>query len=132
MKRDAFKTGEIYTHEQYMELSILEMRLSKSEHAHKTDPKVGAVLVDREGRLLETAHRGEIRKGDHAEYTIFSKKLRSKDVTGFTLYTTLEPCVERNEPKMGCSLHTIDARIAKVFIGHKDPDPSVAGEGIRY
>ena len=80
-----------------MELSILEMRLSKSEHNHKTDPKVGAVLVDTEGRLIETAHRG------------------------------LEPCVERNHPKLGCSFHTIDARIAKVYIGHKDPDPSVAG-----
>lgn len=131
MKRQEYKIGEKYTHEQYMELSILEMLQSKSEHAHKTDPKVGAVLVDPEGRLSETAHRGEIRKGDHAEYTIFSKKLRSKDVTGYTLYTTLEPCVERNEPKMGCSFHTIDARIAKVYIGHKDPDPSVAGDGIR-
>jgi ATP-dependent DNA helicase RecG len=131
MKREEYKIGEKYTHGQYMELSILEMRLSKSEHDHKTDPKVGAVLVDIEGCLVETAHRGEIRKGDHAEYTIFSKKLRAKDVTGYTLYTTLEPCVERNEPKMGCSFHAIDARIGKVFIGHKDPDPSVAGDGVR-
>ena len=114
-----------------MELSILEMRFSKSEHTHKADPKVGAVLVDSEGRLVTTAHRGELRKGDHAEYTIFSKKLRDKEVTGFTLYTTLEPCVERNHPKLGCSFHTIDARIALVYIGHKDPDPSVAGDGIK-
>ncbi|MCC5915756.1 MAG: DeoR family transcriptional regulator [Cryomorphaceae bacterium] len=126
-----FLKGQKYSHEEYMQLSIEEMRKSKSEHSHKTDPKVGAVLVDPDGRLVETAHRGEIRKGDHAEYTIFSKKLRATDVTGYTLYTTLEPCVERNEPKMGCSFHTIDARIAKVYIGHKDPDPSVAGEGIK-
>lgn len=32
---------------------------------------------------------------------------------------------------MGCSFHTIDARVAKVYIGHKDPDPSVAGDGIK-
>ncbi|TVR81095.1 MAG: DeoR family transcriptional regulator [Chitinophagaceae bacterium] len=126
-----FIKGQKYTHEEYMQHSIEEMRRSKSEHTHKTDPKVGAVLVDKEGRLVEKAHRGEIRKGDHAEYTIFSKKLRTTDVTGFTPYTTLEPCVERNEPKTGCSFHTIDARIAKVFIGHKDPDPSVAGDGIK-
>jgi ATP-dependent DNA helicase RecG len=131
MEREQYQKGEKYTSLQYMELSILEMKKSKSEHAHKTDPKVGAVLVDSDDRLVETAHRGEIRKGDHAEYTIFSKKLRAKDVTGYTLYTTLEPCVERNAPKMGCSFHTIDARIAKVYIGHKDPDPSVAGDGIR-
>lgn len=131
MKREDFIKGEKYTHQQYMELAILEMRLSKSEHSIKTDPKVGAVLVDTEGRLVETAHRGEIRKGDHAEYSIFSKKLRSVDVSGFTLYTTLEPCVERNHPKMGCSFHIMDARIAKVFVGHIDPDPTVAREGIR-
>jgi ATP-dependent DNA helicase RecG len=131
MKREEYKIGDKYSHEQFMELSILEMLMSKSDHSHKIDPKVGAVLVDKEGCLVETAHRGEIRKGDHAEYTIFSKKLRTKDVTGYFLYTTLEPCVERNEPKMGCSFHTIDARISKVFIGHKDPDPSVAGDGIR-
>lgn len=130
MAKDFIK-GQKYTHEEYMQLSIEEMRKSKSEHTLKTDPKVGAVLVDPEGRLVETAHRGEIRKGDHAEYTIFSKKLRATDVTGYTLYTTLEPCVERNEPKMGCSFHTIDARIARVFIGHIDPDPSVAGDGIK-
>ena len=131
MKKEEFIIGEKYTHEQYMELSILEMRRSKSEHGHKTDPKVGAVLVDTEDRLVATAHRGEIRKGDHAEYTIFSKKLRAKDVTGYTLYTTLEPCVERNHPKLGCSFHTIGARIGKVYVGHEDPDPSVAGDGIR-
>lgn len=130
MKREDFVKGQKYTHEQYMELSILEMRKSQSEHSHKTDPKVGAVLVDTQGRLVETAHRGEIRKGDHAEYTIFSKKLRATDVTGYVLYTTLEPCVERNAPKLGCSFHTIDARISKVYIGHKDPDPTVAGDGI--
>jgi ATP-dependent DNA helicase RecG len=130
MTNKEYKKGEIYSHKEYIELSIIEMGKSKSEHEDKTDPKVGAVLVDPEGRLVETAHRGEIRSGDHAEYSIFSKKLRAKDVSGYTLYTTLEPCVERNHPKMGCSFHTIDARIAKVFIGHKDPDPTVAGDGV--
>jgi len=131
MSNKVFEKGKKYSHKEYIELSIQEMRMSKSEHKHKTDPKVGAVLVDPEGRLVETAHRGEIRKGDHAEYSIFSKKLRATDVTGYTLYTTLEPCVERNNPKMGCSFHIIDARVAKVFVGHKDPDPSVAGDGIK-
>lgn len=131
MERSSYIIGHKYSHQEYMNLSILEMLLSKSEHVDKTDPKVGAVLVDSDGRLVETAHRGEIRSGDHAEYTIFSKKLRATDVTGFVLYTTLEPCVERKHPKMGCSFHTIDARISKVYVGHADPDPTVAGDGIR-
>lgn len=131
MERSSFIKGQKYSHQEYMDLSILEMLRSKSEHEDKTDPKVGAVLVDSDGRLVETAHRGELRSGDHAEYTIFSKKLRATDVSGYVLYTTLEPCVERKHPKMGCSFHTIDARIVKVFIGHIDPDPTVAGDGIR-
>jgi ATP-dependent DNA helicase RecG len=51
MKREDFKIGQIYTHEQYIQLSILEMMESKAEHTDKADPKIGAVLVDRNGEV---------------------------------------------------------------------------------
>jgi ATP-dependent DNA helicase RecG len=124
-----FIIGEKYSHEEFMDLSIQEMKNSKSEHVNKTDPKVGAVLVGKDGSLIASAHRGEFRKGDHAEFTLFERKCLSKDVTDFILYTTLEPCVKRNPPKKGCSFRTVNARISKVYIGHMDPDPTVAGIG---
>jgi ATP-dependent DNA helicase RecG len=131
MKREDFIKGEKYTHEQYMELSILEMMESKGEHADKADPKVGAVLVDRDGAYFDKAHRGELRKGDHGEFTVLERKHPGEDLTGFTLYTTLEPCVKRNFPKRGCYKRCINARLGKVFLGHYDPDPTVASNGYK-
>jgi ATP-dependent DNA helicase RecG len=126
-----FIKGKKYTEEEYIELSIEEMRKSISEHTHKEDPKVGAVLVDEHGAYFDKAHRGELRKGDHGEFTLIERKHPGKDLSNFTLYTTLEPCVKRNTPKRGCSFRVINARISKVIIGHPDPDPSVASNGVK-
>jgi len=85
MKREDFIKGQIYTHEQYMHLSILEMMESKSEHTDKADPRVGAVLVDRNGAFFVKAHRGELRMGDHGEFTVLERKHPGEDLSGFTL-----------------------------------------------
>jgi ATP-dependent DNA helicase RecG len=126
------KQRKIFTNREFMEMAVQEMKKSISEHNDKPDPKVGAVLVSPDGReLVEVAHRGEIRSGDHAEFILLDKKLRTKTLTDYILYTTLEPCVERNPPKSACVERTVNARIKKVFIGIQDPHPSVAGEGIK-
>lgn len=126
------KQKKIFTHREFMEMAVQEMKKSISEHNDKPDPKVGAVLVSPDGReLIEVAYRGEIRSGDHAEFILLDKKLRTKTLTGHILYTTLEPCVERNPPKSACVERTVNARIKKVYIGIQDPHPSVAGEGIK-
>ncbi len=126
-----FIKGQKYTHEEYMQLSIEEMRKSKSEHIDKADPKVGAVLVDKDGAYFDRAHRGELRVGDHGEFTILERKHPSEDLSGFTLYTTLEPCVKRKFPKKGCYKRCINARLDKVYVGHYDPDPTVASNGVK-
>jgi ATP-dependent DNA helicase RecG len=126
-----FIKGQKYTEEEYIELSIAEMLKSQSEHTDKADPKVGAVLVDRDEAYFDKAHRGELRKGDHGEYTLLERKHHGEDLSGFTLYTTLEPCVKRNMPKKGCYKRCVNARLKKVVIGHIDPDPTVARNGVR-
>lgn len=122
----------------YMEMAVEEMKLSVSEKRsdNKAVPKVGAVLVwpNGESNVITCAHRGELRNGDHAEYTLLDRKLRDKDLTGAVLFATLEPCApgSRQPPKCSCSERIANARISKVYFGIEDPDPTVAGRGMNY
>lgn len=117
----------------YMELAVEEMKKSLNEPRvdGKIPPKVGVILLFPDGQVVR-AHRGELRDGDHAEFTLLERKLGHKKLDECILFTTLEPCVRRNSPKVGCSKRTAKSRIKKVYVGVQDPDPSVAGEGIRY
>ncbi len=120
-----------YTHKELMQLAIDVMNKSVNEPREdgKVPPKVGAVLLFPDGRV-ETAYRGELREGDHAEFTLLERKLANENVSDCILYTTLEPCVERNPPKVPCCRRVTNARIKKVFIGIEDKDPK--GNGIRH
>ncbi|MEO9533660.1 MAG: ATP-binding protein [Crocinitomicaceae bacterium] len=122
-----------YTHEELMQMTIDVMNKSINEPRPdgKIPPKVGALILFPDGRI-ETAHRGELREGDHAEYTLMERKLTDVNLEGCVLYTTLEPCVERNDPKVPCCRRTTNARIKKVYVGIEDPDPTVDGKGINH
>ena len=63
----------------YMRLSIEVMKKSIQEPRTdgKVSPLVGAVLVMPNGEYI-TACRGELRKGDHAEYTAIERKCADK------------------------------------------------------
>jgi len=117
----------------YMELAIEEMNKSKNEPRPdgKIPPKVGAILLFPDGRVVR-AHRGELREGDHAEFTLLERKLGHEKLDDCILFSTLEPCVKRNSPKMGCCKRTVNARIKTDYVGIQDPDPTVAGKGIKY
>jgi ATP-dependent DNA helicase RecG len=126
-----------YSPEELMALAIEEMRKSipdSDRDDNKINPKVGAILATPDGYILETAHRGELRDGDHAEFTVLERKSRNKALTGMVVYATLEPCAPgaRNHPKLSCAERIFNARIGKVYIGAIDPDPTVAGEGRDY
>lgn len=120
---------------QLMELAIEVMRQSIPEPRSdgKASPKVGAVLFKPDG-TVETASRGELRHGDHAEYTLLERKNRDQNLAGGTLFATLEPCAPnaRRHPKLGCAERIVLARIKEVWIGIEDPDPTVDRKGIKY
>jgi ATP-dependent DNA helicase RecG len=118
----------------YMEMAIAEMHKSIQEpREDKVSPKVGAILIKPSGEI-DTAHRGELRHGDHAEFTLLERKHRSDNVDDSVLFATLEPCAPgaRKHPKLGCAERIVNARIKKVYIGIEDPDPSVDRKGIQY
>ena len=120
---------------EFMELSINVMKSSIQEKRpdEKPSPFVGVVMV-RQDLTFETAYRGELREGDHAEFTLLERKCRSEKVEGNILFATLEPCAPgaRHFPKLGCAERIVNARIAKVFIGIEDPDPTVCRKGIQW
>ena len=124
-----------HTPRQLMELAIEVMRQSVPEPRKdgKASPKVGAVLVKPDGKI-ETAYRGELRHGDHAEFTLLERKNRGNKLDGSTLFATLEPCAPgaRRDPKVDCAERIRLARIKEVWIGIQDPDPKVARKGIEH
>jgi pyrimidine deaminase RibD-like protein len=109
----------------FCELAVAEAKKSIAEDDERPHPYVGVVIV-KEGKILATGFRGESGKGDHGEYCAL-KKLNRTDVQGATVYTTLEPCSERNPPKKSCTERLIDAKVARVVSGSADKDESVYG-----
>ena len=112
---------------------FMTMAIEEAEHSRPEDdrphPKVGVVVV-KEGEILAKAHRGEISDGDHAEYTALERKLAQTDLTGATVYTTLEPCTTRTHPKTPCAGRVVQRRIGRVVIGMLDPNPVIRGRGL--
>jgi len=118
-----------------MERAVEVMKASVSEKRSDDTitPKVGAVLWMPDG-TIQTACRGELREGGHAEFTLIERKNIGKNLSDCVLFATLEPCApdSRNHPKLGCSRRITKARIQKVYYGCEDPHPKVKGEGLRY
>lgn len=117
-----------------MAIDVMKQSIAEGRNDDKVSPKVGAVLVSPDGKHIATAFRGELRGGDHAEFTLLERKHRDKDLTGYCLFATLEPCAPgaRRHPKLGCAERIVNARIAKVWIGIEDPDPTVDRKGFKY
>jgi len=125
---------KVFNARTYMKLAIQVMNQSIQEpRQDKVSPKVGAIIIKPDG-TEETAFRGELRHGDHAEFTLLERKNRSNLLEGSLLFATLEPCAPgaRKHPKLGCAERIVNARIKKVWIGIEDPDPSVDRKGIKY
>lgn len=90
------------------------------------NPLVGCVVV-KDGQVIA--------EGYHEKYGEFHAErnalIRCKaDTTGATLYVTLEPCCHYGKTPP-CTDIIIEKGIAKVFVGILDPNPLVAGKGVK-
>ena len=114
-------------------VEVMERSIAEDRNDGKKSPLVGAVLVKADGSV-ETAFRGELRNGDHAEFTLLERKNRATRLDGAVLFATLEPCAPgaRSHPKLGCAERIVNARIKEVWVGIEDPDPTVDRKGISY
>lgn len=89
------------------------------------NPCVGAVLVD--GNQI-VAGGWHTRYGAlHAERECLKSALdKGIDPAGMTMFVTLEPCNHHGKTPP-CTDAIIDAKVAKVIIGTRDPNPIAAG-----
>ena len=91
------------------------------------NPLVGAVIV-KDGRIIgEGWHE---RYGEaHAERNALADcARRACDPAGATMYVTLEPCCHTGK-QPPCADAVVQASIARVVVGSRDPNPLVAGKG---
>jgi len=89
------------------------------------NPMVGAVIV-KDGRIIGSGYHHHF-GGNHAEIDAFQSA--TEDVTGATLYVTLEPCCHYGKTPP-CVDAIIRHNIGSVVIGTADPNPLVNGKSI--
>ena len=110
---------------------IKAIRLAKlGEGKTSPNPIVGAVIVKDNTMIGKGWHRayGTL----HAERDALRDcARRNKDPAGATLYVTLEPCCHYGK-QPPCTQAIVEARITKVVVGSRDPNPLVAGKGIAF
>jgi diaminohydroxyphosphoribosylaminopyrimidine deaminase/5-amino-6-(5-phosphoribosylamino)uracil reductase len=114
-------SGTLSEDEKWMMMALEQGRAGRPS----PNPHVGAVVV-KGGQLVAQAHH-ERAGEDHAE--VAALRLAGANAKGATLYVTLEPCnhVGRTPP---CTDAVIAAKVARVVIGCKDPNPHVPGGGV--
>lgn len=109
----------------YMRMAI-ELAQRGGGHVHP-NPQVGAVIV-KEGRVIGKGyHRsyGNL----HAELEALQSIPEGENAENATVYVTLEPCCHHGK-QPPCTEALIQAKVACVVIGSRDPNPLVSGKGI--
>lgn len=92
------------------------------------NPLVGAVIV-KDGQIIGEGYHQKYGE-NHAEINAFEDAAeRQRDVSGATMYVTLEPCSHYGKTPP-CAEAIVRKKIGKVVIGLKDPNPLVSGRGI--
>ena len=112
------------TDEKYMALALTNAKRGVGKV--NPNPLVGAVIV-KDGKIIGTGwheHFG----GPHAERNALSSC--TEDPGGATLYVTLEPCCHWGKTPP-CTDAILAAGIRRVVIGSNDPNPLVAGGGVK-
>ncbi|MBU8910734.1 MAG: bifunctional diaminohydroxyphosphoribosylaminopyrimidine deaminase/5-amino-6-(5-phosphoribosylamino)uracil reductase RibD [Desulfobacterales bacterium] len=113
------------TDHEYMQQAVSLAR--KAKGLTSPNPCVGAVIV-KDGKIVG--------KGFHRAPGLAHAEVEAIDDAGSkakdaTLYVTLEPCNHFGKTPP-CTQKIIKAKIKKVVVGCKDPNPGVCGGGIKF
>ena len=91
------------------------------------NPLVGAVIV-KDNKIIGEGYHEKYGEA-HAEINAFNNSV--EPVEGATMYVTLEPCSHFGKTPP-CVEAIINRRIKKVVVAVEDPNPLVAGRGIKF
>lgn len=109
---------------EYMELALMLAKNGLGWTA--PNPMVGAVLV-KDGEIIGQGWHENAVSRMQSETPLANCK---KSPQGATLYVTLEPCCHQGR-QPPCVDAILEAGIRRVVVGSADPNPLVAGKGIR-
>jgi len=116
-------TTEYSTDEKYMRQALRLARRGLGKTS--PNPMVGAVIVKDDRIIARGCHR--YFGGDHAE--VDAIKHAAADVSGATMYVTLEPCTHYGKTPP-CVDAIVRANIGRVVIGTLDPFPEMQGRSL--
>ncbi len=99
----------------------------KGLYSTKPNPAVGCVITKNNQVIVEGWHNAA--GLPHAEIVALEEAKKQRvDVTGATVYVTLEPCCHVGRTP-ACSEVLIATKVARVVVAMRDPNPLVSGSG---
>ena len=116
--------SELTQDQKFMQRAIALAKLG--QYSTKPNPNVGCVIVKDEQVIGEGYHP----KAGQPHAEVFALRRAGEHAKGATAYVTLEPCAHygRTPP---CAEALVKAQVKKVIIACADPNPLVAGQGVK-
>ncbi|MCB0419668.1 MAG: bifunctional diaminohydroxyphosphoribosylaminopyrimidine deaminase/5-amino-6-(5-phosphoribosylamino)uracil reductase RibD [Bdellovibrionales bacterium] len=110
-----------------MELAIEEGKKGWGNVA--PNPLVGCSIVSSKGELLSVGYHRQF-GGPHAEVVALNNVKDPESLIGAHVFVTLEPCAHQGKTG-SCATALVDAKVGSVTYGVEDPNPLVAGLGLK-
>ena len=98
----------------------------KGQYTTHPNPRVGCVIVKDNKIIGEGFHQ----RAGYAHAEINAMKAATESLEGATAYVTLEPCSHTGKTPP-CANALVKSGIKRVVIAMQDPNPQVAGQGIK-